>query len=72
MSVEARVRQIVSAHREPPAEATAPLELASLEIVLVAEALEEAFGLKVSARDLTPENFGSVERLVRFVGGHQA
>jgi acyl carrier protein len=69
MSTEATVRELVSEHREPPADGAASLELASLEMVILAEALEQRFSIRVGARDLSPEHFGSIERIVRFVEG---
>lgn len=45
----------------------APLELASLELVQLAEALEARFDFVVLARELGPENFGTAGRVIAFV-----
>lgn len=62
----AAVREIVAEHHEP-ADATSSLELDSLEVVLVVEALEDRLGIRIAAKDLLPEHFGSLEALVRLV-----
>ena len=64
---EAAVLEVIAAFAELPADPARPLELASLELVQLAEALEERFGFVVAARELRGENFGSVERIVAFV-----
>jgi acyl carrier protein len=46
-----------------------PLELESLALVQLAEAIEARFGLVLSGRDLVPERFGTVRRLAALVQG---
>lgn len=67
MSTSEQIRQLLEAHVEPPDDDAAPLALRSFELVAVAEALEERFGIRVRAVDLSPENFGSIARLASFV-----
>ena len=67
MSTVDTVKLLLADHVELPADDEAPLELESLILVMVAEELESRFGLRVGARDLVPENFGSVARIARFV-----
>jgi len=66
MSTESVVRELVEQHVEI-AGPDEPLELKSLELVMLAEAIEDAFGLRVRATDVVPENFGTLSRLVAFV-----
>ncbi len=44
-----------------------PLDLESLEVVQLAEAVEARFGLVLSGRDLVPEYFGTIRRLAAHV-----
>lgn len=46
--------------------------LDSLQILRMVTDLENRFGIQVDNSDLTPENFGSVERLAAFVARKQA
>ncbi|MBK7864528.1 MAG: acyl carrier protein [Archangiaceae bacterium] len=66
MSTEARLRELVEAHVEVTGR-DEPLVLESLELVMLAEAIEDAFGIRVRAADVTPENFGTLGRLVDYV-----
>ena len=61
------IRRLVAEHVEPPADDEAELQLPSLALVIVAEELERRHGFLVAARELLPENFGSVARIARFV-----
>ena len=65
--VEAPVRQLLSAHVAVAADAAAPLQLSSLELVVLAEELEARFGFLVAARELVPANFGSLRLLCAYV-----
>ena len=49
------------------AEEGAPLEMDSLTIVMLVEALEDELGIRVAARDVVPENFASVAAIARYV-----
>lgn len=66
MSTESEVRELIEQHVEV-AGPDEPLALKSLELVMLAEAIEEKFGLRVRATDVVPENFGTLSRLVAFV-----
>ena len=66
--LEATLREILAAHLEVPAGAEAPLDLASLSLVVVAEELEARFGFVVAARELVAANFGSLAALVGYCG----
>ena len=69
---DATIRQQVTAAlqalgRQVPADDHAPLDLDSLTIVTLHERLELMFGIRVRAREVTPDVFGSVQGLVRLV-----
>lgn len=66
------VKAVIAEFAALPAGPAQPLELASLELVQLAEALEERFGFVVAARELRAENFGTVERIVAFVARKRA
>jgi len=63
------VRSLLQEHAEVPESDDAPLEVESFVLVVVAEALEERFGIRVAAREMRPENFGSVARIAAYVEG---
>ena len=67
MNVEAEIRELLSQRGGAPEDASAPLDLPSLEVILLAEDLEARFDLRVKATDLSPENFGTLRGLVDFV-----
>jgi acyl carrier protein len=60
------VRELVFDYATPESD-DAPLALDSLAVVLLVEAIEDRFGLTLGAKDVTPERFGSLGALVRFV-----
>ena len=68
----ARVRDIVREHAEVPGDNDAALELDSLALVAIAEALEESFGIRVLARDVVPANFATLGNIARFVESKMA
>jgi acyl carrier protein len=63
------VLELLSALRAPPAADDEPLELDSLALVTLVEALEDRLGIAVSAAEVVPENFASLARVVAFVEG---
>ena len=65
--IEETVRELLLSHCQPPARADAPLELSSLSLVALAEELEQEFGFVVAARELLPENFATLEKIVAYV-----
>lgn len=65
-SLEAALRELLSAHLVVPADPAAPLDLPSLSLVVVAEELEARFGFVVAARELSPANFGSLAALLGY------
>ena len=67
VSVEASIRRILAVHVDLPASDEAPLLLPSLVVIVLVEELEREFGFRVPARELVPDNFGSVARLAAFV-----
>ncbi len=69
MSPRDTVREILSRHHELPASDDAPLELSSFSMVELVEGLEDAFGIQITAAQVTPENFGSVRAVVALVTG---
>ena len=61
------VRKIVADFTTPPANDDEPFEVESLVRIQIVEAVEDAFGLVVSADELTPERFATVAAIARFV-----
>jgi acyl carrier protein len=62
------VRDLVAELHEPCAD-TDPLDLDSLTVVLLVEAIEDHFVLTVAPADLLPEHFASITALAAFVAG---
>ena len=60
------VLSVIAEHADLPSADDAPLELASLQLVVIAEALETRFGFIVAARELNAENFETLERILAF------
>jgi acyl carrier protein len=65
--LNADVLAVLSEYTEVPDDPAKPLEVTSLELVQIAEALEARFGFVVAARELNRDNFASAERIARFV-----
>jgi acyl carrier protein len=65
--VNAEVLELIAQFADAPADPAQPLELTSLELVQLAEALEARFDFVVAARELTRENFASAARIDAFV-----
>jgi acyl carrier protein len=63
------IRSLLEEHAEISSDDEAPLEVESFVLVVVAEALEEKFGIRVAAKEMRPENFGSVARIAAYVDG---
>ena len=61
------VRAAVARHLELPAADDDELDLSSLVVIALAEELEAQGGFVVAARELLPENFSTVAKLVAFV-----
>jgi acyl carrier protein len=66
------LRDLVSQHVEPPADPQAPLELDSFALVVLAEALEDRFGIRVRPTEVVPENFGTLASLAAWIEGKRA
>ena len=64
--VRARVRAVVADFAEIDGDG-APLDLDSLSVVQLVEALEEALGFVARAADMTAAHFNSVDSIVRFL-----
>jgi acyl carrier protein len=62
-----KLRSLFPASVAVPEDPDLPLDLPSFELVVLAEELEDAFGLRVHARDIVPENFGTLRALANFV-----
>ena len=67
MTLREEVRAVLAAHVAVPPDDAAALALDSFTLIALAEDLEQRFGFVVGAREVTPDHFGSVERLVAFV-----
>jgi len=65
--VNADVLAVIAEYAEVPDDRDQPLELSSLELVQLAEALEARFGFVVAARELNRENFATAARIADFV-----
>ena len=65
--IESAVRELLSAHLAVAADAGVPLALSSLELVVITEELEARFGFVVAAREVVPQNFGSLRALCALV-----
>jgi acyl carrier protein len=61
------LRKLFPASVTVPEALDAPLDLPSFELIVLAEEMESAFGFRVQADDLSPENFGTLAGLVAFV-----
>jgi acyl carrier protein len=61
------VRALLATHLEPPADDHAPLVLSSFALVVLVEELEDAFGVRIAAAEVTPENFRSVASILALV-----
>ena len=68
VSASARVREVLSRHAELPSSDEAQLELSSFAMVELVEGLEDAFGIQITAAQVTPENFRSVSSIAALVG----
>lgn len=62
-----RVRALVASLHPVPDDTAAPLDLDSLTTVMLVEALEDRLAIRVAARDVVPENFGTLEAVAAFV-----
>ena len=67
MSTRDRVRALLAEVADAPATDAAPLTIDSLGLVQLVESLEDAFAMRVAAKEVTRENFGSVDTIVAFV-----
>jgi acyl carrier protein len=66
-SLRAQVRAVISEHVALPEDDEAPLVLESFVLVLLAEELEARFTIRVAAREVIPDHFGTVARLIAYV-----
>ena len=63
-----RLRTLVADHADLPEADDAPLVMDSLALVELVEALEDECGVRITAKEVTREHFGSIERLLGFLG----
>jgi acyl carrier protein len=68
VSAAAKVREVLGKFAELPASDDAQLELSSFAMVELVEGLEDAFGIQITAAQVTPENFRSVASIAAMVG----
>lgn len=66
MTLKDEVRTLVSEHADVGADEDR-LDVDSLTLVTIIEALEERFDVRVAPRDAVPENFASVAAITRFL-----
>jgi len=67
MTLEDELRALVAEHATVSPDDAAPLELDSLTLVTIVEALEDRFDLRVQAREVVPANFASLAAIAAFV-----
>jgi acyl carrier protein len=72
MTLEADVRALVAEHAVVPVADSTSLELDSLTLVTIVEALEDRFGIRVLARDVVPTNFATIDAIAAFVRARRA
>jgi acyl carrier protein len=72
MDVREIVRSVASEHAEVPDDDQAALELDSLAVVTIVEALEDRLGIRVAPRDVTGDNFRSIASIVSYVESKKA
>jgi acyl carrier protein len=65
--IAAAVRAILGEHAEVPADEAAALRLESFTLVVLAEDLEARFRIRVTAREVIPDNFGTVGKLIAYI-----
>ena len=65
------VRALVAEHADVAGD-DEPLEVESFVLVVIAEAIEEKFGVRVAAKEMTPANFGSIAKIASYVEGKRA
>jgi acyl carrier protein len=68
-SIGSAVREVVSTLADCPSADDALLDVDSLTLVELAEALEDRFGFRVKATDVSPDNFSTIGKLVEYVSG---
>jgi acyl carrier protein len=67
MSVKDELRAILADHVTVPEDDLAPLELDSLAIVQIVEAIEDRYEIRIAPRDVTARTFGTLSQLARLV-----
>jgi acyl carrier protein len=67
MNTTDAVRALLADLADPPASDTEALELDSLTIVRLVEALEDRFGIRIAAKDVLPANFGTIATVAAYV-----
>jgi acyl carrier protein len=65
------VRALIAEHADVGKDDDA-LEVASFVLVVIAEALEEKFGVRVTAKEMIPANFGSIQKIAEYVEAKRA
>ncbi|HUS67313.1 MAG TPA: hypothetical protein VMZ28_22400 [Kofleriaceae bacterium] len=70
-TLRAEVRALVSEHVALSEDDEAPLVLESFVLVVLAEDLEARFSIRVAAREVVPEHFGTLARLIAYVDRKQ-
>ncbi len=62
-----QIRALVADLHPVPDADSAALDMDSLSIVMLIEALEDKLGMHVAARDVVPENFATIAALADYV-----
>jgi len=72
MSLEGDVRALVADHAVVSDDDAAPLDLDSLTLVTIVEALEDRFAIRILAREVVPANFATLAAVAAFVRARRA
>lgn len=72
MSDADEVRLLLEELSDAPSDDNAPLDIDSLTLVQLVEALEDKFAIRVAARDVVPGNFGSIAAITAYLEGKRA
>jgi acyl carrier protein len=68
----AEIRAVVADLATLPDRDDAPLDVDSLTLVSIVEALEDHFSIRVAPREVVPENFATIAAIAAFVARKRA
>jgi acyl carrier protein len=62
-----RIRALLADFADAPPTDDAPLAIDSLALVQLVEALEDEGSIRIAAKDVTREHFGTIDAIARFL-----